>query len=295
VANANRPVVADGETTELNQAWLSYSNWQSTVKGGRQRLVLDNHRFIGDVGWRQNQQTFDAVTLSSSPVTDLGLLYGYAWEVNRVFGDVPELSAPFGDFESDSHFINLSYTGCPYARFVAYAYLLDLENQAGHANSSATYGISFNGAYAFNADRESRLNYRAEYAHQSDYADQPADYSTHYFLAELSGDYDRFTFGGGYELLASGRNRAEPGTRVGFKTPLATLHAFNGWADVFLATPDDGLQDVYAFSGLRLPGDISLRVIYHKYYSERGNADLGYEIDVVASRAFGRHFNALVK
>jgi hypothetical protein len=294
-ANANRPVVADPETTELNQAWLSYSNWRSTVKGGRQRVVLDNHRFIGDVGWRQNQQTFDAVTFASSPVSDFSLFYGYVWEVNRVFGDVAELGPSFRDFQSNSHLLNLSYSRWPYARLVGYAYLLDLENEAGHANSSATYGISLNGAYAFDAEREARLNYRAEYAFQSDYADQPADYSAHYFLAEISGDLDRFTLGGGYELLASGRNRAEPGTRVGFKTPLATLHAFNGWADVFLTTPDDGLQDLYAFAGMRLPGNVPLRVIYHQFFSDRGNANLGYEIDVVASRAFGRHFNALLK
>jgi hypothetical protein len=294
-ANVNRPVVADPETTELNQAWLSYSNWRSTVKGGRQRVVLDNHRFIGDVGWRQNQQTFDAITLASSPVTDLSLFYGYVWEVNRVFGDVAEVGPPFADFESSSHLLNLAYTGCPYARLVGYAYLLDLENAAGHANSSATYGISLSGAYAFDADREARLNYRAEYAFQSDYADQPADYSAHYFLAEVGGDYDRFTMGGGYEWLGSGSNRAEPGSRVGFKTPLATLHAFNGWADVFLTTPDDGLQDVYAFAGVRLPGNVPLRVIYHQFFSDRGNENLGYEIDVVASRAFGPHFNALLK
>jgi hypothetical protein len=155
--------------------------------------------------------------------------------------------------------------------------------------------LSLGGSHTFDPERNVRLNDRAEYAYQTDYADQPADYPAHYVHAELSGDWDRFTLGGEYELLGSGSNRAEADARVGFKTPLATLHAFNGWADVFLTTPNDGLQDVYAFSGLRLPGDISLRVIYHKYYSERGNADLGYEIDVVASRAFGRHFNALVK
>ena len=29
----------------------------------------------------------------------------------------------------------------------------------------------------------------------------------------------------------------------GFSTPLATLHAFQGWADVFLNTPADGVDD----------------------------------------------------
>jgi len=70
-----RPVVADPETTELNQAWVSYSYTNLfALKGGRQRIVLDNHRFIGDVGWRQNMQTFDAATLESKPIPGLSLL-----------------------------------------------------------------------------------------------------------------------------------------------------------------------------------------------------------------------------
>src|SRR5688572_26499544 len=77
----DRPVVADPPTTELNQAWLSYNytNWV-TAKGGRQRIALDNHRFIGDVGWRQNMQTFDAMAVESKPLPGLSLFYSYLWE-----------------------------------------------------------------------------------------------------------------------------------------------------------------------------------------------------------------------
>jgi hypothetical protein len=294
-AHAERPVIADPESTEVNQAWLSYSNWNSTAKGGRQRIALDNHRFIGDVGWRQNQQTFDAVTVSSSPAADFGLYYGYVWEVNRVFGDVDEVGAAFGDFDSSSHLGRVSYTAWPLAQLTGYSYLLDLENLAGHGQSSATFGASLVGSHRVDAERPVQLGYRAEYAYQVDFADQPADYSAHYVHAELNGGYDRFTLGTGYELLGSGSNRNVAGGRVGFKTPLATLHAFNGWADVFLVTPDDGLQDLYVFAGVRLPGEIPLRVIYHKYESHRGGADLGYELDVVASRSFGKHLTALLK
>src|SRR5688572_33285828 len=81
-----RPVVADLATTELNQAWLAYSYTNSfSIKGGRQRIVLDNHRFIGDVAWRQNMQTYDAVSAESKPLQSLSLYYGYVWDVHRVF------------------------------------------------------------------------------------------------------------------------------------------------------------------------------------------------------------------
>ena len=39
------------------------------------------------------------------------------------------------------------------------------------------------------------------------------------------------------------------------QTPLATLHAFNGWADMFLTTPANGLQDLYFRASYTLPMD----------------------------------------
>src|SRR5665213_1764731 len=110
---AGKTIIADPTTTELNQAWLSYTytNLPTTIKGGRERIVLDNARFIGDVAWRQNQQTFDAASVQSSPIKDLTVFYSYVWDVHRVFGDVSGLpvTSPNHDFKSDSHLINVSY------------------------------------------------------------------------------------------------------------------------------------------------------------------------------------------
>ena len=54
----------------------------------------------------------------------------------------------------------------------------------------------------------------------------------------------------------------------GFRTPLATLHAFNGWADLFLDTPPDGLSDIYVRGGL----DIAKWVIDARFHSFRSDA-----------------------
>src|SRR5436190_1828738 len=55
------PTIADADNTEINQAWLAWAPSDATqVAAGRQRLVFDNQRFIGNAGWRQNEQTFDA-------------------------------------------------------------------------------------------------------------------------------------------------------------------------------------------------------------------------------------------
>lgn len=282
-----RPVIADPETTELNQAWLSYSYTNlATAQVGRQRLVLDNHRFVGDVGWRQNMQTFDAASLTLAPAEGFKLFYGYVWEVNRVFGDVSGLPPANLDFASDSHLLNLAFTGWEYAKLTGYTYLIDLENAAGFTSSSATYGLSLTGSAPV-SDRV-QLDYKAEFAGQSDYADNPQSYDTIYYNLEVGANVKPFLLGAGYEVLGSDHG-------VGFKTPLATLHAFNGWADVFLNTPGDGLRNGYAFAQVTLPKEIPLRIGYHKFDADTGGADYGQEIDVVLSKRFGKHWTALVK
>jgi hypothetical protein len=282
----DKPVVADPPTTELNQAWIAYAYTNLvSAKVGRQRITLDNHRFVGDVGWRQNMQTFDAATARSTPLEGLNLFYGYLWEVNRVFGDVSGLPAtsPNRDFDSDSHLFNVSYAPFTWGRLVAYSYLLDLDLQNGtptaNNNSSATYGAYFAGTAP--VTEKVALGYRAEFAWQTDYADSALDYSAEYYNIELSGHMKPFALGAGYEVLGS-----DNGT--GARTPLATLHAFNGWADAFLNTPDAGLHDIYAFTQLTLPANIPLRVVYHKFDPDTDAGDFGHEIDVVVSRRFGK-------
>lgn len=282
-----RPVVADPETTEINQAWISWT-WTNvaSLKVGRQRIVLDNHRFIGDVGWRQNMQTYDAAGISWTPLTRWTLDYAYVWDVRRVFGNVSGLPPANRDFESDSHLIHLAWNAHPAARLIGYAYLLDLENPAGFNQSCATYGLSLQGSTP--VSDQLKLEYRAEAASQSDYARSTLDYQAPYYALELSAHYKSFLLGAGWESLGSDNG-------AGFRTPLATLHAFNGWADVFLTTPNAGLRDLYAFLQINLPGQIPLRFVYHKFDAEKGDADFGQEFDLLLSRRFGKHWTLLAK
>lgn len=279
-----KTVVNDPETTELNQAWLSYENWKTTAKVGRQRLTLDNHRFIGNSGWRMNEQTFDAASLRHQGLTDVTLTYAYLWNINRSVGD----DHPLGDFDSDSHVIHASYDGWPFGKFAAYSYLLDFESAP--ALSSATFGASFAGSHAIDTNVNARLNYRAEYAHQRDYGHQPASYDAPYYNLEFGGDYQRWNAGAGYEVLD-----ADNGVR--FSTPLGTVVAFNGWAEVFVVNPPspNGLRDAYAWAGVHLPGDLPLKVVYHKFNSATGSFDFGSEWDAILSRKFGKHWTALLK
>ncbi|MEM7601834.1 MAG: alginate export family protein [Verrucomicrobiota bacterium] len=140
--------IADPESHELNQAWVSYSTADDVLglKVGRQGIVLDGQRFVGTVGWRQNMQTYDAVSLTWDPTDELSVYYGYIWQVNRIFGS--EAVVPgFTDFKGGSHLFNAKYKGLPFGVLTGYVYSLDLHNVAGDINSSDTFGFSLAGDF----------------------------------------------------------------------------------------------------------------------------------------------------
>lgn len=287
--NGDKTLVLDPPTTEINQVWLGYNNtnWATAAKGGRQTINVDNQRFIGAVDWRQNPQTFDAIRLDNTLVEDLSVSYMFLGRVNRVGGNVANLSPALKDFQSSSHVFHGEYSALELGKATAYIYLLDLENGAGSASSCATYGLSFDGKAPINDDW--KVLYRAEFAWQTDYADRQPSYSAPYLHLKGGAQVDVFTFGAGYELLGADNN-------VGFQTPLATLHAWNGWADVFLNTPTTGLQDVYLFGTMKLPQDMPLTVMLHSFHAQTGGGyHYGNELDVSVSRKLGKHWTALAK
>ena len=290
----SKPVIADPAVTDLDQAWLGYTYTNLfDVKGGRLRLDLDNQRFVGDVDWRQNMQTFDAAAAHVRPIEHLDLTYNYIWDVHRVYGNVDGLPPANRDYDSDSHLVNLSYSGWDYGRFVGYAYLLSLTNAANAINSCATYGGYFAGAAP--VCNELSLDYRAEFAWQEDYGHSKLRYSADYANLEAGASYQRFAAGAGWEDLGSGLNTGAGGGRAAFRTPLATLHSFDGWAEMFLNAPANGLHDLYAYAQVTAPAQVPVRFVYHKFDADYGSGDFGQEFDVIATKNFGKHWQLLLE
>lgn len=269
--NSSAAVIADPVGTEINQGFVSYTTFNNQIKYGRQRLILDNARFIGNVGWRQNEQTYDAVSFTNKAIRYTNFTYAYIKNVNRVFGeDNPGL----GDLNMDSHVLNASYTGFDAGKLIGYSYLLDVTNPiAQYGLSGDTYGVRWQGTVG------EQLTYNLEYAQQQNAGANEA-FSADYMLAEGTYTVSRFSIGLGYELLGS-----DDGA-YGFATPLATLHAFNGWADKFLNTPKDGLEDKYLNLGITFAGAQAL-VSYHKFDADVKGADYGDEIDFSISKKTG--------
>lgn len=269
--NINSAVIADPIGTEINQGFISYTTFNNQIKYGRQRLMLDNSRFIGNVGWRQNEQTYDGVSFTNKAIRYTNFTYAYIKNVNRVFG---EDNAGLGDLNMNSHVLNASYTGFDAGKLIGYSYLLDVENPiAQFGLSSDTYGVRWQGVVG------EAFVYNLEYATQKD-AGLNAAYDADYLLAEGTYTISRFTIGLGYEVLGSDNDA------YGFATPLATLHAFNGWADKFLTTPKDGLEDKCLNLGVTFAGAQAL-VSYHKYDADFGGADYGDEINLSLSKKTG--------
>jgi len=140
-------VVADPEGTEVNQAWLAWSGVDSTtLKWGRQRINLDDQRFIGGVGWRQNEQTFDSTSIVNTSLENTKVFYAYLNNVNRVFG--PDDGANKADLDSSSHVLNVSYEGWSVGKLSVYGYWLDLDDApVDNHRSYSSSGTSGGGSY----------------------------------------------------------------------------------------------------------------------------------------------------
>lgn len=270
-------VVADPDGTEVNQALLRYDHKLGSAVLGRQRINLDNQRFIGSVAWRQNEQTFDGALTQLKPLDGLTLSYAYLDQVNTVFGPdngrYDNVTNP-ANIDGHSHLINAQYVFMPQLTATAYSYLLDLDNiavaptAAEGTLSSQTSGLRLNGVVA-------GVSYALEYAQQKDYGDNPLELDSEYYLAELGYTLKGVQLKAGYEVLG-GDNGS--GNRA-FQTPLATKHAFQGWADQFLTTPADGIEDAYLGVTAPLLGG-TLQAWYHDFSTEQGSDEYGNEIDL---------------
>lgn len=284
----DRPVVADPEEVlELNQAYVQYRGKSGSpvpdtmARVGRQRITYDNHRFIGNVTFRQNEQTYDAVRLSTAALRDTTLDYVFVDKVHRIFSD----ESPAGNHPIDAHLFRGEYAGLGLGTVVAYAWVLDYERPAQFGLSSATFGARFKGAHPIRGELD--LLYTAEYAHQIDNADNPADFSLNYVLGEVGARYRWVTGSVAYEVLGSDGVNA-------VQTPLATGHAHQGWADQFLTTPAAGIEDLIVSLGANVKG-VKGKVVYHDFTAEEGGADLAHEWDAILSKTVLDHVTLELK
>ena len=257
----DRSVVADPGITEINQALARYQadRWRLAI--GRQELVLGDARFIGNVGWRQNHQSFDAFRFDHPSLGGLRFTYVYLDRVNRISGDSWDLAG---------HLANASFDLQNAGKFTLYGYWVEWDKVNARSLSTATVGLEFAGKRRMGGNKT--LHYEAEYAEQSDYANNPREIDAAYTSLMLGFGVPQVTVKIAWEVLEGGRDGR-------FQTVLATLHKFNGWADKFLSTPFLGLEDTYLQVDGKA-GPVAWLVKYHEFEAESFNRSYGEELDL---------------
>jgi hypothetical protein len=274
-------VVADPEGTDVNQAYLQYNTGKVKITAGRQRILHNNQRFVGGVGWRQNEQTYDGYRIQYAASDALSIDYSFIHNANRIFASnskkADNLSGAF-------HLANAAYKINKAHKISAFAYVLDFDTA--HAMSSSTYGALYNGKFG-------AVNVNLSAATQSDTGDNTVSYDASYYNAEIGTKLGSVTVLGGIEVLGSDNGKAA------FSTPFATLHKFQGFADKFLGTGSstgmaNGVEDTYITVKTKLNG-IKLAATYHDLASDEGSIDYGTELDLVAAYKFKKNYNLLVK
>jgi hypothetical protein len=263
------PTIPDPQYYGLNRLQLTNTSLpDTTLSVGRQRINLDDQRFVGNSGWRQNEQTFDSARIVNTSVPGVSVDLTYIDRVNRVFGP----DSPVGRYTGNSYLANLGLD-TPLGKLTVFDYLLSCDQAK--TDSSQTVGLRLVGEKPAGP---LQIAYDFSYAHQHDYSQNPLRYRDDYYIGELTATFHQLSLGGGVEALGS------DGVK-GFTTPLATYHRWDGWDDKFLTTPINGLKREYVTLGV-LAGAVAgldslgLTATYDDFSAARLGQHYGSEVDL---------------
>jgi hypothetical protein len=280
------PVVADPEDYDVNQLFLQWSGLPSTkIRLGRQAVFLDNWRFVGDVRFRQVMQVMDGIALENRSLPDTEIYVAHFERIKQVTTKRQDVNVEL---------MNIKYRFTPSESLTGYGYLVDWDGSDLEANSSKTFGLRLDGARK--VSDHWKLLYTAEYAKQDDYRDGHRDIDNHYYrIGAGLGRGEWFLRLDQEKLSGNIDGRA-------FQTPLGTNHLFQGWADVFLTTPTEGIEDTMLIAGGKIRG-VTLKAEYHWIDGDRKFAEMGggrgerygEELDLSAGYSFGKQWNGLVE
>lgn len=261
----NHATVVDPVLSQLNQLYVEFKG----LKVGRQLLNADNQRFLGAVGWRQNDQTFTGATYTNGtliPKTEFSI--GHLTKAHLITGVTKGIAA---------NTLNLKFTFIPKGNLRAFHY--DFEEETAITTSFAHNGLRLDGDvwklfYDVSAVRQRKFK------NATDAGTKEVEY-------RFFGLGFRFTKD--FSLMA-----AQETLEGGFKTPYATLHAWNGWADRFLATPANGLVDNYLqFKGKAKA--FTFEATAHAFKAETNGAKYGTEVNASVEYKFRPWLSFLAK
>jgi hypothetical protein len=262
ISPLERPLIPDPPRTEALQVWARYSGLPDTdITVGRQEINRGDQRFVGSVAWRQNHQAFSSVRLDQRSLPRTKLFYAYANQVMTVTGATPDMETHLFDAEvkvlktakATPYYYRVNYDGGPLTEF-----------------STQTVGVRW--THTWKPLDKWTFPYHVEFAGQTNVGTNPDEVDAGYGRVIFTAMREWWWVRAGYEVLGGS---AEDGR---FTTPLATLHKFNGWADKFLVTPGNGLQDLYLAAGGKWEY-LKFWLYYHDFNSDSESQHYGSELD----------------
>ena len=276
------PVVADPDNTDINLAFIDYTGLPDTrFRLGKQSIKLDNVRFVGNVEFRQIMQVFTGLTVENKSLPKTTLFAAHLERLKNIVGDQKEVNIEM---------LNGAYQWSPGNNLIGYGYFHDqpvTASATGFADSSnQILGARADGAYPLNETL--KLLYTAEYAKQNDYADGDSRIDADYVHVGLGFAWARFYARLDHELLSSN------GGVYGFQTPLGTNHLFQGWADLLLTTPPQGIRDTFLTVGGTL-GKAKWMSEYHDFKSDFGGIHYGTELDFSVTYPLAKGLNGKIE
>jgi hypothetical protein len=278
------PSISDPENYELHRLQLENTSVPDTdLLVGRQRVSLDDQRFVGASNWRMNENTLDSARLVNTSVP--GLTLDLTW-FDRFHRRTTQASTKLGALTGDSYLANLRYDS-PLGALTAFDYLLSFNEVP--TLSSQTAGVRLAGEQAVGAVH---FSYVASWAAQHDYANNPVNYREDYTYLQIKG-----AVGGG--SLGLGTERLGGNGKIALSTPMASFHSWDGWAGVFTTTPANGLLTRYATAAYStkaagaLP-ELLVGITYYGFRSTRVDLHYGSELDLQLQAKWPR-FTALIE
>ena len=282
-------LIKDPNFAMLSEASIDYSAGKTALHLGRSQVNLDNQRFIGTVGWRQVERSYDTVYAANSSIENLNVLLAYVYGFQGV-GATPTT-------ETNSMLLHADYKVADALKITMYDYMLAVGAQG---IDSDTLGLALTGKI----DAGAKLTYRAEYAQQSnptmEYRTKNIKADASYYNLDFGANISGVLAGVNYEVLSG----SDGNGKTAFNPALGTNHKFNGWADVFYVAPggvSTGLKDANIRLGYKAKGFGKVLAVYHNFTADTTTAgasdNLGSEIDFVyANKIPGfNNLNGLVK
>lgn len=267
-----QPLIPDVPGIDLNQALLSYSGRAWRLRLGRQRISLDDQRFIGGNGFWQNEQTFDALRIERRWFSASRLTYAYIEKANRIYGrQARGESHPIrflGEHDHQTHMLHLELYEWDTRRLQLFAYFID--NLSSPAASNQTFGGKLQQSLVLDALKyEFTLGVAAQ--NRPQLLESP---NLWYGLLEANAIRGRWRGVARFEVLSEEDD-------ITFTTPLASGHDFHGWADVFSEPLSHGLHNTSVQLQWRAaPWEI--KWIYHNFWHDDTGSRLGDELDIEA-------------